>query len=392
MRTSVQLLARLVKYELFRRDPIPSASMGPKAGARSKAGDFRVGVGVGPGSGSSPAQNLHPLGGRSPLVPTFSSSGLKMLEFLPKSRDDPTNGAEFTVLDLVRPHLARDGSAAVLLACGCELFAARDALRMCPFEACAGVYACAAARVLGEVCGEWHARGPPRRNAADGWIAVTKLAETLAQSCVPAGRGGGQKVRVRLAFGQPPPALGAPGRPPVPNAGRVGFNPNNPVSPNLAEPGRDGAAASTSAAGFLAGIAGPTGENLGRALPALMSALVASRPPQRVVNSLAESTNLLARAVTHPPPPQFGSDVFVKHPPRRRAGLASEEPSSLADDVGRAMRASAVDAIRRTRGRGDLGTRRGGGAPQTSRRRVAPSRTTARRWRGWCAPRDGCRD
>ena len=27
--------------------------------------------------------------------------------------------------------------------------------------------------------------------------------------------------------------------------------------------------------------------------------------------------------------------------------MASEEPSSLADDVGRAMRASAVDAIRR---------------------------------------------
>ena len=218
MRTSVQLLARLVKYELFRRDPIPSASMGPKAGARSKAGE---GSGSGsPGSGSSPAQNLHPLGGRSPLVPTFSSSGLKMLEFLPKSRDDPTNGAEFTVLDLVRPHLARDGRAAVLLACGCELFAARDALRMCPFEACAGVYACAAARVLGEVCGEWHARGPPRRNAADGWIAVTKLAETLAQSCVPAGRGA-EGPGPRSA--SPPPALGALGHPPVPNAGGEGW-------------------------------------------------------------------------------------------------------------------------------------------------------------------------
>ena len=337
MRTSVQLLARLVKYELFRRDPIPSASMGPKARARGGEGS-----GLGSGSRSPPAQNqnLHPLGGRSPLVPTFSSSGLKMLEFLP-ARDDPAQGAEFTVLDLVRPHLARDGRAAVLLACGCELFAARDALRMCPFEACAGVYACAAARVLGEVVGEWHERGPPGRNAADGWIAVTKLAETIAESCVPAGRGG----RSGPVFGQLHPVLGAPGRPPVPNAGRVGFNPNPASFPNL-EPGRDGAAASTSAAGFLAGIAGPTGENLGRALPALMSALVASRPPQRVVDSLAESTNLLARAVTHPPPPQFGSDVFVKHR-RRGAGSASEEPSSLADDVGRAMRASAVDAIRR---------------------------------------------
>ena len=173
-----QLLARLVKYELFRRDPIPSASMGPKARAGEGSG---LGSGLGSGSRSPPAQNqnLHPPGGRSPLVPTFSSSGLKMLEFLP-ARDDPARGAEFTVLDLVRPHLARDGRAAVLLACGCELFAARDALRMCPFEACAGVYACAAARVLGEVVGEWHERGPPRRNAADGWIAVTKLAETIA--------------------------------------------------------------------------------------------------------------------------------------------------------------------------------------------------------------------
>ena len=143
--------------------------------------------------------------------------------------------------------------------------------------------------------------------------------------------------------------------------GRVGFNnPNNPVSPNLAEPGRDGAAASTSAAGFLAGIAGPTGENLGRALPALMSALVTSRPPQRVVNSLAESTNLLARAVTHPPPPQFGSDVFVKHRRGARAGLAhDEEPSSLADDVGRAMRASAVDAIRHSLGDVEIWARDG---------------------------------
>jgi len=336
MRTSVQLLARLVKYELFRRDPIPSASMGPKARAGEGSG---LGSGLGSGSRSPPAQNqnLHPPGGRSPLVPTFSSSGLKMLEFLP-ARDDPARGAEFTVLDLVRPHLARDGRAAVLLACGCELFAARDALRMCPFEACAGVYACAAARVLGEVVGEWHERGPPRRNAADGWIAVTKLAETIAESCVPAGRGG----RSGPVFGQLHPVLGAPGHP---RLGRVGFNPNHASFPNL-EPGRDGAAASTSAAGFLAGIAGPTGENLGRALPALMSALLASRPPQRVVDSLAESTNLLARAVTHPPPPQFGSDVFVKHR-RRGAGSASEEPSSLADDVGRAMRVSAVDAIRR---------------------------------------------
>ena len=169
MRTPVQLLARLVKYELFRRDPIPSASMGPKARAGGGEGSGS-GSGLGSGSRSPPAQNqnLHPLGGRSPLVPTFSSSGLKMLEFLP-ARDDPARGAEFTVLDLVRPHLARDGRAAVLLACGCELFAARDALRMCPFEACAGVYASAAARVLGEVVGEWHERGPPGRIAADGF-------------------------------------------------------------------------------------------------------------------------------------------------------------------------------------------------------------------------------
>ena len=341
MRTSVQLLARLVKYELFRRDPIPSASMGPKAGARSKAGEGSgVGSGVGSGSRSSSAQNLHPLGGRSPLVPTFSSSGLKMLEFLP-TRHDPAR-AEFTVLDLVKPHLSRDGRAAVLLACGCELFAARDALRMCPFEACAGVYACAAARVLGEVASEWHARGPPKRNAADGWIALTKLAETITESCVPAGRVGRGPNYAGSVFGQPPPpALGA--------LGRAGCVPNNQFGGLGAEPGQNGAAASTSAAGFLAGIAGPTGKKLGRALPSLMSALVASRPPQRVVNSLAESTNLLARAVTHPPPPQFGSDVFVKHrlPSLSNTGTGSrEEPSSLADDVGRAMRASAVDAIR----------------------------------------------
>jgi len=39
------------------------------------------------------------------------------------------------VLERLRPYVRRDGRAAVMLACGCELFAVRDALRLCPFEA-----------------------------------------------------------------------------------------------------------------------------------------------------------------------------------------------------------------------------------------------------------------
>jgi hypothetical protein len=41
---------------------------------------------------------------------------------------------------------------------------------------------------------------------------------------------------------------------------------------------------STSAAGFIAGIAGNLPELLGKALPALTSTLIATRPPQRIVS------------------------------------------------------------------------------------------------------------
>jgi hypothetical protein len=106
MRTSVQLLARLVKYELFRRDAIPHPSTSPPASNGSGGG----------GSSSTKAREFNPPGGRSPLVPTFSASGLKMLRFL--TRPDDENRADFTVLELLTPHLKRDGRVAVLLACG----------------------------------------------------------------------------------------------------------------------------------------------------------------------------------------------------------------------------------------------------------------------------------
>ena len=132
---------------------------------------------------------------------------------------------------------------------------------MCPFEACAGVYTCAAARVLATVAHQWHVHGVPKRNAADGWIALTKLAETITESCV-AGRV--NVINPRSGLGSRP--FG-------------GLNPSN-----TGEPGQDGAAVSTSAAGFLAGIAGNLPELLGKALPALTSTLIASRPPQRIVS------------------------------------------------------------------------------------------------------------
>ena len=47
--------------------------------------------------------------------------------------------------------------------------------------ACAGVYTAAAARVLAFVAHEWATHGAPGRNAADGWTALIKLAETLAE-------------------------------------------------------------------------------------------------------------------------------------------------------------------------------------------------------------------
>jgi hypothetical protein len=105
MRTSVQLLARLVKYELFRRDAIPHPGTSPASNGSG-----------GGGSSSTKAREFNPPGGRSPLVPTFSASGLKMLRFL--TRPDDENRADFTVLELLTPHLKRDGRVAVLLACG----------------------------------------------------------------------------------------------------------------------------------------------------------------------------------------------------------------------------------------------------------------------------------
>ena len=107
MRTSVQLLARLVKYELFRRDAIPHPGTSPPASNGSGGG----------GSSSTKPREFNPPGGRSPLVPTFSASGLKMLRFLTRPDDDGRKD-DFTVLELLTPHLKRDGRVAVLLACG----------------------------------------------------------------------------------------------------------------------------------------------------------------------------------------------------------------------------------------------------------------------------------
>ena len=106
MRTSVQLLARLVKYELFRRDAIPHPSTSPASNGSG-----------GGGSSSTKAREFNPPGGRSPFVPTFSASGLKMLRFLTRPDDDGRKD-DFTVLELLTPHLKRDGRVAVLLACG----------------------------------------------------------------------------------------------------------------------------------------------------------------------------------------------------------------------------------------------------------------------------------
>lgn len=89
------------------------------------------------------------------------------------------------VLDRLRPFVCRDGRCAVMLACGCELFAVRDVMRMCPFEACAGVYTTSAARVLAFVAHEWHVHGPPvgrRRLTLDARQVETPFA---AVSCYP---------------------------------------------------------------------------------------------------------------------------------------------------------------------------------------------------------------
>jgi hypothetical protein len=207
MRHSVQLLARIVKYELFRRAPPVPPVEAPRL--------------------------------RSPLVPSLSAHGLTMLPL------QGTPGAT-PVLDRLQHFISRDGRCVVMLACACELFAVKDALRTCPFEACAGVYTASAARVLALVAHEWHVHGPPARNAADGWMALIKLAETLAEVC---------------------------------SRGDHEVYANTAPTVHL-----DGGAVATALAGLRAGLEGPWGRRLGEALPSLMRHLVASGPPQSMVN------------------------------------------------------------------------------------------------------------
>jgi hypothetical protein len=285
-RTSVQVLARLVKYELFRRvppgglpaTPLPAPPRPVDPGVAAAADADADADASRPPRSSPPSFNAFAMH-TAPFVPTTSAIGAKML---PMNDADPT-----PVLDALEPYVRADGRAAVLLACGCELFAVRDALRTCPFEVCAGVYTASAARALALIAHAWHAHGVPTAHAADGWRAVTKLMETLKDMCC--------EDSVRLT---------SPG---LPRRGRGGVD------------GVD-AGLSTAVCGLRAGLAGPWGRRLGEALPALTRKLIESGAPQPAVNKFAYNATLLAWVVASDQTPRaspncVGISNFTYNPP-----------------------------------------------------------------------------
>ena len=134
LRTSVQLLARLVKYELFRRSlpKVPQSSSGGGALTTARS---------------------------SPLVPTLSANGLNMLP-LRGTDGVPSDSRARSIAPVHPPRRTMRRHARVRMRT-----LRRRALACVPSRRARGPTA-SAARVLAIIAHEWHVHGPPVRNAA----------------------------------------------------------------------------------------------------------------------------------------------------------------------------------------------------------------------------------